>query len=368
MNDRQIAFIICANNTQYYDECMGYINELDIPQGYEIEVLCIQEAESMAAGYNAGMHDSEAKYKVYLHQDTFILNKNFLHDMIHIFQMDARIGMLGVIGSPYIPSDGECWKSWSIGRVPAYTGLEMLSIDLEQSANEMYKSVQAIDGLIMITQYDIPWREDILDGWDFYDVSQSLEMLRRGYEVVVPYQSSAWCHHDCGASKLRSYDFYKERMFKEYPEFFSGQVDLEVAKIRQEMAVLMDTFRDKLIQMLETGMFREIAMTLNNLLDESLFDTRVREIDVLMSILSLEQKRGISIHSKWFRGSKWEEIVESYREVRLILLRMEYGRQDNRVAWLKDQIKKKEISLEAICILASRNTKDPDKITKLLLE
>lgn len=74
MENNQIAIIICANDEQYYDECIRYIEELRIPEGYNVDILCIQEAESMAKGYNAGMQESDAKYKIYLHQDTFILN------------------------------------------------------------------------------------------------------------------------------------------------------------------------------------------------------------------------------------------------------------------------------------------------------
>ena len=77
MNEKQIAFIICANNAQFYNECVWYIEKLVVPEGYSTDILCIQEAESMAEGYNAGMKASDAKYKVYLHQDTFILNEKF---------------------------------------------------------------------------------------------------------------------------------------------------------------------------------------------------------------------------------------------------------------------------------------------------
>lgn len=42
--------------------------------------------------------------------------------------------------------------------------------------------VTAIDGMFMATQYDISWREDLFDGWDFYDISQSCEFTRGGAE------------------------------------------------------------------------------------------------------------------------------------------------------------------------------------------
>ena len=83
---------------QYYEECVHYIRNLKIPEGYELETVYIQEADSMAQGYNAGMKSSDAKYKVYLHQDVFIRNRNFITDMLNLFSCDERIGMMGVIG------------------------------------------------------------------------------------------------------------------------------------------------------------------------------------------------------------------------------------------------------------------------------
>lgn len=54
-------------------------------------------------GYNAGMQASDAKYKVYLHQDTLILNRNFISDLLQVFNSDKAIGMLGVLGMEKVP-------------------------------------------------------------------------------------------------------------------------------------------------------------------------------------------------------------------------------------------------------------------------
>ena len=72
MNDRKIAFILCVNNELYYEECLWYINQLYVPEGYETDVICITDAESIAQAYNAAMESSDARHKVYLHQDVFI--------------------------------------------------------------------------------------------------------------------------------------------------------------------------------------------------------------------------------------------------------------------------------------------------------
>ena len=77
-------------------------------------------------------------------------------------------------------------------------------------------NVEAIDGLLMATQYDIPWREDIFTGWDFYDVSQSFEFRKSGYNVIVPPMTTPWCFHDEGVIELSSYYKTRDIFMKEY--------------------------------------------------------------------------------------------------------------------------------------------------------
>lgn len=90
-NEKLISFIICANNSLYYEECVWYINNLHLPDGYEKDIICITEAESMAQGYNAAMESSNAKYKIYLHQDIFIYHRQFIEDILKIFQRILKL-------------------------------------------------------------------------------------------------------------------------------------------------------------------------------------------------------------------------------------------------------------------------------------
>ena len=64
------------------EECVFYIDELIVPEGYEVDILTIAEATSICGAYNLAMQKSEAKYKIYLHQDVFLLKKNLLQEML----------------------------------------------------------------------------------------------------------------------------------------------------------------------------------------------------------------------------------------------------------------------------------------------
>ena len=78
MNEKKICFISAVNNEIEYEECLFYINNINIPEGYEIETIAIRNSKSLTSAYNEAMKQSDAKYKVYLHQDVFIINKNFI--------------------------------------------------------------------------------------------------------------------------------------------------------------------------------------------------------------------------------------------------------------------------------------------------
>lgn len=216
LNANKICFITCENNDAIYETCLSYIKNLEIPAGYEVELLAIKESASMTGAYNQAVCNSNAKYKVYLHQDVFIINKNFIQNVLTIFS-NPQIGMIGVAGSAQVPTDGIWWNSsQNYGKVfDSHTGMMNLMAFKEVEGD--YQEVQCIDGLIMITQYDLPWREDLFNGWHFYDSSQSMEFIKSGYKVVIPRQEQPWCIHECGVTGLSNgYHQYRQIFVDHY--------------------------------------------------------------------------------------------------------------------------------------------------------
>lgn len=220
MNEKEICFILCTNNEMFAEECMYYIRHLIVPEDYSIDVLTVEDAKSMTAGYNEAMQYSKAKYKVYLHQDVFIVNPYFIRDMLAVFQMDRQIGMLGMVGALKIPQSGIMWKSERVAMLYEQRVYEtvLLNRQKQPAKNDAYWEVEAIDGLLMATQYDLPWREDLFTGWDFYDASQSMEFIRHGYKVVVPKMEEPWCIHDSGFCNMWHYEEERRKYVREYLE------------------------------------------------------------------------------------------------------------------------------------------------------
>lgn len=219
-NNNKICFISCVNDDVYYEESLLYLKSLVIPKGMSFEFIAIRGAKSMASGYNEGMRNSDARYKVYLHQDCFLLEKKSIETVISIFKDNPSIGLAGVVGCKKIPKSCIWWEAEEkIGQICHADMPENLYKTVYGKFSESALSVEAIDGVLMATQYDIPWREDLFSGWHFYDVSQSLEFQRCGYQVVIPKQHDFWVLHATGDKALPTeYYKYRKTFFKEYVE------------------------------------------------------------------------------------------------------------------------------------------------------
>lgn len=206
---------MCVNDPLYEKECIRYIRKLNVPEGYTVEQLSIRNAESMASGYNKAMQQSDAKYKVYLHQDLFIVNKNFIRDILRVFNQEEKIGMIGMVGAPVLSRKGIMWEGERIGTIFT-SNIKTAGPTIFGEVKNMYQKVEAVDGLLIATQTDIQWREDKFTGWDFYDVAQSVEFRKNGYKVVVPRMEIPWCLHDDGYMNLETYFRWRDVFLQEY--------------------------------------------------------------------------------------------------------------------------------------------------------
>lgn len=267
MNDLcKISFIFCVNDEDLFTESVRYLNSLAVPDGYHIEILPVTGASSITSGYNFAMNNTDAKYKVYLHQDVFIVNRNFIIDMISIFENHPRVGMLGVIGSKNVPLNAIWWESKQCyGKIiENHTGI-MQPLNFGEPQNN-YERVMGLDGCILMTQYDVPWREDLFDGWHFYDMSHCAEMKRAGYEVGIPKQQEPWVVHDCGIVNVRNgYETHRNKYLKEY-----------YTEVFPKVSVLIPTYKrpEYLIQALMSAINQtypnvEIIVSDDDIADES---------------------------------------------------------------------------------------------------
>jgi glycosyltransferase involved in cell wall biosynthesis len=216
VNSKKVCFISCVNDEKLYEKSRTYIDRLKIPEGFQVEMLPMRQNKSMASAYNKAMRLKDAKYKIYLHQDVYIIHKNFILDIVRIFQENPAIGIAGVVGAQYLPSNGIWWNS-SVLLGTVYDDHLKKMKEYRYSGNAVvYTEAVGLDGLLLATQYDIPWREDVFSGWHFYDIAQGVEFQRQKYKAVVLGQKTPWCIHACGMKVIYNYNIERVKFLAEY--------------------------------------------------------------------------------------------------------------------------------------------------------
>ena len=350
MKENKIAFILSVNNMQEVQECLRYINRLIIPDGYETDIITIQEADSMAEAYNAAMKSSDAHYKIYLHQDVFLIYRHLIHDMVEIFKSDEKIGLIGCIGTTSMPNTALPGTNWNSGRL--LQNQVPQREEHEWTSKKLYQEVDAVDGLFLATQYDVNWREDIFDGWDYYDISHCYEMKRCGKKVVVPYQKRIWCYHDNLYSKMLHYDEYRIKFVQEYRDMGHFDIEetynpVEVKKYEQMKLELMEEMKG----LLDQGELRLLVDVFR--IPQNKGYLFLREYEVIARIYEAERQAGESF-SVWHEGASANETLWNLHELKFLLKAIEYQaeEEDTRLK-LKEKYSKCAIEIvrKEYCIL-----------------
>ncbi|MCI9200237.1 MAG: FkbM family methyltransferase [Lachnospiraceae bacterium] len=203
MNE-SVAFIIFYDDERYLEECVYYINKLQVPHGIHVEIMGVGgiSGNEQGEGYNAAMRGSNAKYKVYLDCHLFIICDTFLYEMIDIFHSNGQIGMFGICGYT-----GKM-EEMDIGRVLLWDGYGISQFHKQET--KALERVSSLGNMLMATQYDMEWAEDCGGG------THCRSLAEKGYQTVVPYQTSSWCLYDFGGEGLdeieKEYRFHLRRV------------------------------------------------------------------------------------------------------------------------------------------------------------
>ena len=167
------------------------LRSLSVPEGMEVQLHPISAGETeLAAAFQAAIEQSEAKYKIYISSDIEILQKEILAELITAFRAHPEVGVLGLSGTKRILTSGITYNS------PQRRGV-VLDVKRKAltgaAAAEPCETVQALDSYFLATQYDVPWRKDILQGVLFLGASACCEQRRAGHEAAVLAQKQPAC-------------------------------------------------------------------------------------------------------------------------------------------------------------------------------
>lgn len=321
LNEKKIAFISCVSNQEMYDECIFYINNLSVPEGFSVETYGISDAKSMTSGYQYAMEMSDAKYKVYLHQDVFIINKNFIYDLLNIFNESEKIGLVGMIGTDNLLENGLPVSQWNVGGI--YHNCTPSLLLFESPKSSKYIEVEACDGLILCTQTDVNWREDLFDGWDFYDISQCMEIRRKGFICVTPTISTPWVYHDNTYSKMLNYYKYRDIFVDEYQDIKAFK-HISPSDNKLAFDQLKEDSRKQIISLINQGNKKDLIDIFSN--PDFRGYLHLKELEIIACIAKYQEK--IKKEPFWTNDS-CDELILKLQKIKYAIRRQQLGLDNN---------------------------------------
>lgn len=166
------------------------LHSLSVPEGMEAEYIPVSANGNLLAAYQVAMESSNARYKIYVNGSLRIADCNILSRIVETFQAYPSIGILGLSGARQLSTNGISYVSKQrAGRMLDPAGQELVFSQTESPI----EAVEALDGYFLATQYDVPWRSDLLQGSLFLGVSVSCEHRRAGHAAAVLTQTRAAC-------------------------------------------------------------------------------------------------------------------------------------------------------------------------------
>lgn len=237
--DHEIACIMCANDEDYIKEMILYLKRQKMPEGDHLSLYIVRGAKSMTAGYELARKSIPAEIKIYMHQDTFIFDEEYLMNLVETLR-SADYAMLGLAGTKKLPGSaiwGESdpddmrfclYQDFVLQVLEAVTDASAVSsreLSADMSTGEECQEVESIDGVLMATREDVPWREDLFKGFHFYDISQCMEYKRRGYWVgIFENGGRAGVLHEVNVSKNDAYERLYEEARRRFLQEYHGEI------------------------------------------------------------------------------------------------------------------------------------------------
>ena len=220
----EVAFILCASKREYVEELLLYLQHQRLADGMRGSICIVWNSKSMTSGYNLAMRLSKAKYKIYLHQDTFIFDREYVRKLIEAMEEDDY-DLLGLAGCDKTPADGRWGYSPQLEiHMCLYQDMVLYIMNSVTERKEVRTIETAIeDGVLLATRRDVPWREDLFQYYHFYDLSECLEYRKLGYKVGFYNNGEAGVLHEVFIAKgtkekeyLIRYDEDRETFIRVY--------------------------------------------------------------------------------------------------------------------------------------------------------
>jgi len=160
-----ISYIACTHNTNILEKCL--VQSLILQD--DDELIVVEGAKSIAAGYNLGIDKANNKIKCFIHHDLIVTNPILLRMNLLAYCIDD-VGIVGIVGSQ--TDAAPWWEGQCVGSVVDSRNGILYFSDGKQFCLHL-------DGLMLATWHDVRFDESI-PGFHLYDQDICKQMAAKG--------------------------------------------------------------------------------------------------------------------------------------------------------------------------------------------
>jgi hypothetical protein len=160
-----ISYIACTHNTNILEKCL--VQSLILQD--DDELIVVEGAKSIAAGYNLGIDKANNKIKCFIHHDLIVTNPILLRMNLLAYCIED-VGIVGIVGSQ--TDAAPWWEGQCVGSVVDSRNGILYFSDGKQFCLHL-------DGLMLATWHDVRFDESI-PGFHLYDQDICKQMAAKG--------------------------------------------------------------------------------------------------------------------------------------------------------------------------------------------
>ena len=162
-----------------------------------IEVMAQGREDTLAMQYNRGIEEIfRDQYKnqavvVFLHPDVIILDDDFEEKLLSIFAHKSNVGLVGVIGSTYLPANGSWWSA----EAECLRGHIIQEYEDKPTKHMIYRDAGYYDDLMCVDGLFLAVRANLLaqglrfdegyPNYHFTDIDICFSVIKSGFKIAV---------------------------------------------------------------------------------------------------------------------------------------------------------------------------------------
>jgi len=181
-----VSVLICSADSGRFARTEGMYRHLlrEVPH----EIVLIDDARSLAEGYNRALQQARHDIVLLAHDDVGILSPDFAARLLRGMRCHDLVGIAGtrrLVGGAWHFA-GYPHLAGQVGMPGGDGGYVVTLYDVKERET---KGLQALDGLLLATRRDTALRlkfdQDSFDGWHLYDLDFSLRASREGLDCAT---------------------------------------------------------------------------------------------------------------------------------------------------------------------------------------